>query len=333
MTEPASGRIVDAGPSSKRDRGMEEACVAAFGRFDPVRGAEGVRGILSRRDRGELQLGYWETRDGELAGCVAWEAVRSVGRRIALWFLEERHLSAESAGEMLRAFEELEPLAGPTFLVPDALPGLPLEAEADVLGPAGMVHFERERMVFPRGSEVPAAPLGSDWSIRHPTPEDATETFEVACRAYWDYPGQLEWPGVDLERDLALYVGHLRDRQHTVVPEATFVVLVQGQIRGNVVTRRDPTGPYIDSIQVDPRWHGRGLGRALMVRALEALRAGGPPEVVRLTYLQQNERAGALYRSMGFQVERVPRDVGSGYWVRQKTLRAVLDRPANTKYR
>ena len=117
------------------------------------------------------------------------------------------------------------------------------------------------------------------------------------------------------------------------VPEASFGLSVGGELRGAVITSRDDRGPYIDSIQVDPRWQGRGMGRALLVRALGALQDAGNRDDVGLVYLRQNVPAEALYRSVGFVPSTFSRNVGRGYWIRRRTLRAVLDRAATAKYR
>ncbi len=51
-----------------------------------------------------------------------------------------------------------------------------------------------------------------------------------------------------------------------------------------------------------PEWRGRGLGRRLIERALEAARAF-PLARVELAVRADNARAIALYRKVGFEVE------------------------------
>jgi mycothiol synthase len=56
---------------------------------------------------------------------------------------------------------------------------------------------------------------------------------------------------------------------------------------------------HVASLVVDRRFRGRGLGRALMLRGIATLRAGGPRTVV-LSVYADNEAAIRLYESLGF---------------------------------
>jgi GNAT superfamily N-acetyltransferase len=330
---PPHGRVVDCSDHPGSAEEMERACQVDLERSYPEGGAAWWQTTLARRDRGEVHGALWEDATGVVGGYVFWEAIPSAGRRIVLWFLDRGHRRGASLKAIWDAFEEFEPLSGPVFVAPDTLPGVQEEERSTVLRGVGMIPLSYEWMTFGTGREVPAAPIGVAWRIRSTRPEDAKEVLAVACRAYWDYPGQLLWPHVNLERDLAQYAEGVRSGRPPVIPEATLVLEVHGQIRGNVVARRDAAGPTIESIQVDPGMQGRGVGRALLVHALSALREHRTTEEVRLNYLRQNGKGGALYRSVGFEPWAGLPYAGSGYWVRRKTLRAVLERPANTQYR
>jgi ribosomal protein S18 acetylase RimI-like enzyme len=68
---------------------------------------------------------------------------------------------------------------------------------------------------------------------------------------------------------------------------------------------RVPTGlrSIIEDVIVDETMRGRGIGQALMRRAIELARAAGA-EGVSLTSNPQREAANRLYRSMGFELRR-----------------------------
>ena len=68
---------------------------------------------------------------------------------------------------------------------------------------------------------------------------------------------------------------------------------------------RVPTGlrSIIEDVIVDETMRGRGIGQALMRRAIELARAAGA-EGVSLTSNPQREAANKLYRSMGFELRR-----------------------------
>jgi putative acetyltransferase len=325
VAEAKRDRFEAADPTDGTTARVETELAEEYERSYPGRGRTRVTAVLARRTAGEVAAALWFPRADRPAGWLAWEAIPRAGRRVVLWYLDPARRSVESLLAMLDAFEADDPLRGPAFLVPDDLPGILWEAQGPTFEAADRVHFDHVRVTFPPDAEVPAAPLGRAWRIRHPTPEDGPALIQIASRAYRDYPGRLAWTTLDLERDITDYYARVLPQLHQTLPSATFVAEVGGGVRGNVVVSRKASGPYIDSIQVDPRWHGRGLGRALLVHALAALRAEAPRDPIDLTYLRQNERAGALYRSVGFVPAAEPRVAWAGYWARRKSLRALLE--------
>ena len=54
-------------------------------------------------------------------------------------------------------------------------------------------------------------------------------------------------------------------------------------------------------LMIDHRFQGKGYGRAAVQKALEFLREGGLFEKVQINYVEENQGAKHLYRSMGFQ--------------------------------
>ena len=69
---------------------------------------------------------------------------------------------------------------------------------------------------------------------------------------------------------------------------------------GCVALRPQPGGVgEVKRMFVDPGWRGRGVGRALMERLVDAARQRGY-RVLRLGTLQEMQAAQALYRSLGF---------------------------------
>jgi len=114
--------------------------------------------------------------------------------------------------------------------------------------------------------------------------------------------------------DLRHYYPHPMDREHAARDAANAlsphgVVLVAetvgGEIAGYAWYRWD--GPEaaksLFGICIGRPWQGAGLGRALVTRLMEIAREVGPP-VMELTVQLANQRALALYRSMGFEVVR-----------------------------
>lgn len=89
----------------------------------------------------------------------------------------------------------------------------------------------------------------------------------------------------------------------TATPSARFrVAVVDRRVAGYAVTGRAGQRGYLQRLAVDPDVQGRGLGRALVLDALRWLRRRGVASVVVNTQVE-NERALALYRSLGFRLQ------------------------------
>jgi ribosomal protein S18 acetylase RimI-like enzyme len=98
------------------------------------------------------------------------------------------------------------------------------------------------------------------------------------------------------------------------LPEASYSALdSRGMVCGFItVSRVSPTGAMIPQISILPSHQGRGLGRALMARALSALAAQGC-KTVGLTVTVENRRAIEWYKREGF---RLRKEFGAYVWQR-----------------
>jgi ribosomal protein S18 acetylase RimI-like enzyme len=95
------------------------------------------------------------------------------------------------------------------------------------------------------------------------------------------------------------------------------VALSPDGLMGAVLCSRVSQGNgHLCQVSVLPRLQGRGLGRALVIAALERLRQSGLTSAS-LSVTAGNERATRLYASLGFQLRRV---YGAYAWVRPPQL-------------
>ncbi len=171
---------------------------------------------------------------------------------------------------------------------------------------AAELGFARERDLLqlrvglPLAAEVRRAAPTVDVRAFRPG-RDEPAWLEVHNRAFADHPEQAGW-------DLAT----LRDReaQSWFDPEGFLLAEEDGRLVGSNWTKvhRDvaPALGEIYVIFVDPARHRHGLGRALAVAGLDHLADRGL--TVGMLYVEgDNERALALYRSLGFTVHHVDR--------------------------
>ena len=85
-------------------------------------------------------------------------------------------------------------------------------------------------------------------------------------------------------------------------PEGILVCEEEGEVVGYVTARPNPETRIggIPNLAVLPGHQGRGVGKALIAKAVEYLKAGGM-RYVRIETIEQNETATALYSKLGFQ--------------------------------
>jgi mycothiol synthase len=147
----------------------------------------------------------------------------------------------------------------------------------------------------------PALPAGL--ALRPVRPEHIPLIAASVCEAYaYEFEGNRFNQGddpVDYTRELS---GPRHD------PALWQVAWDGDQVAGQVLVRVEDGQAEVFEVSVRPAWRRLGLGRALMLHALHALRARGV-EAIRL-YTNDNFRTRAqdLYRSVGFRVlKKFPR--------------------------
>lgn len=86
-------------------------------------------------------------------------------------------------------------------------------------------------------------------------------------------------------------------------PDGVFVAeAAEGRVVGYVTTRLNAAAGigWIPNLAVDPKFQGKGLGRALLFHALEFFRRSGM-QVAKIETLEQNPVGQSLYASLGFR--------------------------------
>ncbi|WP_446663680.1 N-acetyltransferase family protein [Flexivirga sp. B27] len=148
-----------------------------------------------------------------------------------------------------------------------------------------------------------------DWTIRPPAPADA-ESLATLHVAVWRhaYRGLIEQPLLD-QLDVArstqrweTTIARLRsgDLGHTVLAAYVDDQPVGIVEVGPATDERPPQPVEIRSLNVAPRWHGRGVAQDLMAQAV------GDADAY-LWVLRGNERAIGFYRKLGFALDGTER--------------------------
>ncbi len=133
-------------------------------------------------------------------------------------------------------------------------------------------------------------------TLRAAAREDAPAigaVFHAAVRAGWAYLGGLVAEPMFTAQDWdRLAADHL--------PPNVLVVAVDETERVVGYTAAHPGDGEMFLLFVHPAYAGRGIGRALLAAAHDALRAAGCPEAFLFVH-EQNERALAVYTAAGYR--------------------------------
>lgn len=128
----------------------------------------------------------------------------------------------------------------------------------------------------------------SDISFKKASLKDAPLYAEIERRVMRKFP--VTYSGIESEEEAREEIA-----EHTV-----YFIMRSGEAVGTVQYRREEKGVWcVSGLVLDPRFHGRGIGRAAMEFVLEKLKKA---PAVRLVTHPRNTPAIMLYLSFGFTI-------------------------------
>lgn len=275
------------------------------------RGLASLReGVRAGRVHGALSIGPKD----EAVAIATWDTGPGLPRRVS-WYFSRAYDAAPAVASFLALLEASAPLLG----VWEPGPGLVPKAAGPVLFAAGFVRTLRRDLVFPLDRPLPPRPgRTEEGALRPLSLADEPALARLLGRAYRDNP-----------TDRALFVTHadpLEEARASVhallhggvgawLADASFAVEAGGMLAAATVVT-DLAGPLVAEVMTDPEHRRRGLARRALTESLYRLRASGAARP-RLVVTEGNDRAEALYRSLGFVDD--PTSVG-GIWLRPSVV-------------
>ena len=152
-----------------------------------------------------------------------------------------------------------------------------------------------------RGTDPAGMEMAEPWQEQERSPAEISRDVSLRPMALSDWPAlEALWtrtPGIglrypdDTAEGLARYL--LRN------PTSSFVADMGGEIVGSVLAGHDGRRGYLYHVAVSPDNRRRGIGRALVMSALDALRAEGIQKAG-LVVFQQNEQANPFWEALGW---------------------------------
>lgn len=270
---------------------------AVLARPEPGLDMEEVAANVARDIRaGRAQGGLW-MRAGRPVGLVLWTPSGPLGAAVRLMYLTSDVASPETYRAL---FDAIVRSAGVVAFVA-SLPGLGPKEESNLLGSLGFARFSRSEMRFPPEKAVPALDLPEGITIRAARPEDETELARVHAAAYRDhFDRYLFLEDLDPTSDAEKIVHSLfHGRWGELLGGASVVAEAGGRLVAGTLVLRAAERALIADVSVDPSQQGRGVGRAVLVATVAALRARGE-RAIALAVTEENGRARRLYERVGF---------------------------------
>ncbi len=185
----------------------------------------------------------------------------------------------------------LKPKAVPTLFCVDNPP--PGEATAEALAAAGLEFAVGEDEMTRPTRDIPVADLSESLVTRQWDDSSAPLFFHAYTEAFRGRPGFPNW---EISRWQQAFASDEAFR-----PDLSAVVMEGPEPAAfSIIWVEDGLG-WITQMGVRPEWRGKGLGEALLVRAMKLFAAEGI-ETAALEVATNNPQARALYERLGFTI-------------------------------
>ena len=276
-------------------------------------------GGIADYDRDQVKTGEQRARilrdsTGSPTGFAQYLRPRNpVGLQQSTFYLIPGHRSASALRDQMRSLIE----SGPVFTVSDSLQELASRRFPSMMRELGFRHVERRRLAIdPRMSRLPRESTGN---VRFERVRGSDAARIAAIRAYRHHIDAAFGPGGNPTLWAIEYLRSMFARRNPRLDrEASFVAVVGGRIVGAVLVTREARSVHIQDLSVRPSHRGRGIGSALMARALAHAASSGSRRVDLTVSLPNPTGAVRLYRRLGFRVD-YDRGKAPGLWVHDAT--------------
>lgn len=229
-------------------------------------------------------------------------------------YLADGFRTPATLATFLDAIDRLQPVR----VVYEPIIGVPATSVDPVLTARGFRRIVRADMTIADAVPLPVVPEDPEFPARRLTPEDGPALARLLARAYRDNAADRalfqRWldPDEDAQRSVAEMLGR---GLGTWRSDASFGVPVPGGLASATLVH-DFHGPLVSEVMTDPAWRRRGFARRLLIESVRAVRSAGLG-APRLVVTLGNDRAHALYRSLGF-VENP--EAQGGVWIRPSAV-------------
>ena len=146
------------------------------------------------------------------------------------------------------------------------------------------------------------APESDGIEVRRLTPEQTDAYVEVRQRMLREEPWSFSSsPADDLERERQRAHDMLGDRNWACIAAMSGSAIVSTARVFRTTRPKQAHAASIVSVWTDPAHRGRGLGRRVLLAAIDVARGWPGIELIELSVSERSEHARRLYESLGFK--------------------------------
>ncbi len=275
------------------------AIVAAYTRSGPAVDAESrIASVTERIHSGEMTEGRVCRLDGRSVGIAFWETGHPRGITLQILYLEPT-VARRSAYEAV--LSALTSGVGPLVFTPGGLVGLSDADESAMMQALRFARFSRSEMRWPASLAPPPLRESDGIAMRPVLAADEPTVATLHLAAFDGTFDQYMYlsdpdPAIDAARSVREM---MTGRYGEFLGWASTIAESEGRPVGASLVIRAMFGPLLISVMVDRESQGRGIGRAMVLANLHALRARGETFAA-LNVTEGNTRAVQLYERLGF---------------------------------
>ena len=281
----------------------------------PRWGGKYSRYLLKECHRGVLETFLFIGVDKQPMGFALYSRNPRFGLRVDALHFRKGHKTEKDLRRALLMLQSATHKSA--YILPDCCSGPSTRAQSQALCRMGYRYIERRSLSVDLqkvSDEDSTAPTAIVRKLRRSDEKALTRVF---VRAYTNHIDAAFTPYANPNKGVTEYVhGLLDSKKGGVVWYASFVAEASRGVIGDVIVM-NPKKPYVHQLEVVPAYQRRGLGSALLMSSLRALKERGGRHTEIGSTLLNPQDSFSFYKRLGFKPVLGKAGRNLGLWIRE----------------